>query len=279
MRPWIRPRSPPAESLRQRVGVPWPVVVACALAPAGERRRVLVPYIKAPDRPFVREVALAGMRAAHLASGSASAVAYDQYLAELPKGHAERLGLPTASTIAANLGSWIEACAQAGTITAPPAPRVRRARPAVETLDELISETGLLPRRGYFEDRCRAYDIPVGREVRRWPELVAEVRTRRAARGDTTPDEATPARDWPPLPTSSPTRMGRRMVRGYSHADAIGSLRRFLQVHWRSGERITERRYKAACALDPELLPASTMARHGRFQDLIAHAQAGPSAE
>lgn len=262
--------APRAEALRQRLGKPWPVVVKMAIAPVARRGRIGAPHAGRPDGRFDTTTTLAAMRAARNATGSASAAAYDSYILGLPAPTRRRLRLPSASAIAQRMGSWSTAC-QAATTTEH-APALRGAPSAIETLDAVITATGLLPGRGQLEAYCRAHDIPLGRDVRGWDGVVTAVRARRAARGETTPATPTPARQWPALPEAPAERGGRRRRKGYSRAEALASLRRYAHEHWRPGEPITEKRYRAACARDPKLVPSSALARHGRFQDLVTEA-------
>jgi hypothetical protein len=44
--------------------------------------------------------------------------------------------------------------------------------------------------------------------------------------------------------------------------------------HLGPGERLTEKRYRAACTNDKELIPSSCVISHGRFQALVREAGA-----
>ena len=268
-----------AEGLRQRVGAPWSEVVALALAPAADRGKARGHIARRPDSPWDEDLVLRGIRAAAHKTGATSASAYDEFVHELERGRRRRglppLGLPGAATIAAHLGSW-QAALEAADIVPKTVRPMRRAAPAHETLDWVITQTGLLPRRTQFEDLCRAHDIPLGRDGRNWDQVVRETRALRAARGEQTPDVATRASDWPGLPEgcSPPLSTGRRAKR-HTKADAITSLQRMAERHLGPGERLTEKRYRAACVTDPELIAASLLGRHGRFQDLAREAGVG----
>ena len=143
------------------------------------------------------------------------------------------------------------------------------------TLDWVITDYGMLPGRGQFERICRAHDIPLGRDVRGWDAVVERTRALRIARGNSMPAAPTLARDWPALPEPDITRSSRRMVKAYSREQILASLRLMATRHLSPGERLTEKRYRAACACDPDLIPSSCVIARGRFQSLVREAGVG----
>jgi len=270
---------PTASTIRRRLGISWPLVLRLAFTAPAKRSRVLGNHTQRPAFKGDDETILSGLRLiAHRVQAPLDRLTYDVERVKVDVQRARRgrapLNLPHSDTVVKRLKSWKNACEQAGVEPARSSgPPARRARPAVETLDDFISETGLLPYRKWFERWCKANDIPLGRDARRWHELVALVRELRAARGDETPLDPTPLASLPPIPTVE--RIGRdrrRRPKRRTREEAIASLRRYRAKHLAPGQEPRQKHYYACAKKDRELLAGSTLIKHGRFQDLCREA-------
>jgi hypothetical protein len=270
---------PTASAAYRRLGVPWPLVLELAFTAAAKRSRVLGTRVQQPDFRGDDETILSGLRlVAHRVQAPLDRITYDL---ERLKVDAERvrrgrapLNLPHSQTVIKRLRSWADACRRAGIEPARAVPPpLHRARPAVELLDEFVSKHRLLPYRSWFEQWSRAMDIPLGRDARRWEVLVEALRERRAARGEETPFEAASRSSLPPIPDSQPVgRNRRRRAKRHGREEARASLRLYKKRHLRPGDEPRQKHYMAAARKDRELLSASVLERHGRFQDLCREA-------
>lgn len=271
--------APTAEAIRQRFDIGWRLVVQAALTDPANRGHFLGHRQRRPEAEWDPPTALHGVRrVARLLGKSPSVPDYDHAVEQI-EAAADRNpfipapDLPAAATLTKHFGSWAQVLAAAGLPpTQPTGPPSRRARPALETLDEFISAHGLLPQRSYFEDWCRAHDVPCGRDTKQWDQLVDAVRDHRTQRGEDTPTEATPARDCPALPDPPATPTNRAVKAGHSRDAALASLRRYGERYLTDGRLPRYKHYQACVGQDPELLAASVVARHGRFQDLCREA-------
>jgi hypothetical protein len=266
---------PTASAICRRLGVVWPLVLKLAFAPAATRGRVLGNHTQRPDFKGDDETIYSGLRlVAHRAQVPLDRLTYDFERVSVDAERARRgrspLHLPHSDTVVKRLKSWVGACERAGVEPAPPTPPPHsRARPAIEMLDEFISERGLLPYRSWFESWCRAQDIPLGRDARRWDELVAAVRELRTARGEDTPHEPAPRSSLPPIPDHDRVaREGARRPKRRTREEVLASLRLYKTRHLKAGQEPRQKHYYHSAKKDRELLAGSTLIKHGRFQDL-----------
>jgi hypothetical protein len=270
---------PTADPIRRRLGVSWPLVLKLAFTAAAKRSRVLGNHTQRPDFKGDDETICSGLRmVAHRVKEPLDRLTYDFERIKLDEERARRgrppLHLPHSDTIVKRLRSWVNACKLAGVEAARPVPPpTTRARPAVETLDEFISQTGLLPYRRWFEQWCRAKDIPLGRDARQWDEVVAAVRVRRSARGEKTPFEPATRASLPPIPEHERVgRSGARRPKRRTREEGLASLRRYKRRHLKAGQEPRQKHYYLVAKKDRELLAGSTIVKFGRFQDLCREA-------
>jgi hypothetical protein len=270
---------PSANTIRRRIGLDWSEVLELAFTEPAKRSRWLAPRLKRAQFAGGDETICSGLRLiAHRLGTPLDRLSYDLEIAKVDAERVRRgrapLNLPHSDTVIKRLRSWAGACELAGVEPArrKPPPH-HRARPAVELLDEFISARGLLPYRNWFERWCRANDIPLGRDARRWDELVAAVRERRTARGEQTPAEPATRAELPTLPDKAGVGRARdRRVKRRSREDALASLRRYKERHLEPGQGPRQKHYMAAARKDRQLLAASTLERQGHFQDLCREA-------
>ena len=274
-----RPELPTASTICRRLGLPWPTVLALALTEPAERSRSLGLLRKPQEFRGDDETVLASLRlVARRLNAPLGRLAYDIERLKVDTERVRRgrppLNLPHSETVERRLRSWVRACELAGVEPASPvAPPLHRAKPAVELLDEFISETGLLPYRNWFERWCRGQDIPLGRDARRWDELVRAVRKLRRARGEKTPTKPASSLSLPSIPATDEGRSrSRRRPKRRTHAEVLASLRRYKECHLESGQQPRQKHYLVAAKKDDQLLAISTLVRHGRFQDLCREA-------
>jgi hypothetical protein len=270
---------PTASAIYRRLGIAWPLVLELAITAAAKRSRLLGTRVQQPDFRGDDETIRSGLRlVAHRLKEPLDPLAYDLDRVKIDAERTHRgrppLNLPHSQTVIKRLRSWANACASAGVEPARPTPPpLHRARPAVELLDEFVSRTGLLPYRSWFEHWCRAMDIPLGRDARQWDVLVAELRERRAARGEETPHEAASRSSLPPIPESAPVgRNRRRRAKRRGREEAIASLRLYKKRYLRDGREPRQKHYMLVARKDRDLLTAGVLSRHGRFQDLCREA-------
>jgi hypothetical protein len=202
--------SPRAESIRNRLGLPWARVLELAAAdPAVWPHRLGVRGTERfAEAGADREAMVRALRSVAFQTGSRPVVASYEALRVRFNTRRQRAGglamlMPSVWTITRKFGNWDAAITAAGLDSQyPPAPPRVSSRPPAEVLDEFIETQGFLPTRGYFEAWCAACDLQVGRAVRRWSDLVGEVRRQRGARGAHTPAVALSRADSPALPAA-----------------------------------------------------------------------------
>lgn len=273
------PPLPSAQAIVKRLGVSWPEVRALASLDAPARAERLG-HLGAEGRPEFPEdgILIRALRSAALrAGGPLSPDTYNRVRPAL-QADLERASclvrLPHPSSFETRFGSWRAAMEWAGLeapTAGPPAPR--RARPATELLDAFIEEFGVIPPSSWFPAWCRAKDIPVGRDARRWTEVVARVRADRNARGLPTPDRLARIDELPLVPQAPESPRKPKGPNGaYTRRQVLDSLRRYRSEHLVAGRNPTWRDYRAAAATDPQLVPSSCLSAHGRFQDLCREA-------
>jgi hypothetical protein len=270
---------PTADAIRRRVGLPWSTVLLIAFTEPARRSRRLGTMRQRADFKGDDEMLFAGLRlVAHRVRKPLDRLTYDVEIAKVDAERVRRgrrpLNLPHSETVVKRLKSWVRACERAGIEPSQPTPPPHtRARPAVELLDEFISKTGLLPSGRWFEQWCRASDIPLGRDARQWNNLVAAVRAVRASRGDETPGKAATRSELPPIPTRSGIgRSSTRRPKRRTREEALDSLRLYAARHLAGGQEPRQKHYYACASKDRELLAGSTLVRLGRFQDLCREA-------
>lgn len=284
-RRWDRERrslgepGPSAETLRQRFGLPWSTLLEVALAPAGERTLLIGraagtdDHFAGSEETLVRALAAVALRL----GGPPSALSYDAVARQLEAERARRrlpaLRLPSSVTIVALFGSWEAALVRARLLEEGEArkPRTRELPPAWQSLDRFVSETAKLPSRKWFEKWCQAKRIPVGREVKGWPQVVARMRAERAARGEQTPAKVTIATKMPPLPEGEPR--GARKRRRATRSDALESLRLYSAT-LAPGQLPSQRHYREVARSEMAMVGAATLSKFGRFHDLFREATA-----
>lgn len=269
------PELPTAQAACARYGLSWPDVRQLAATPAA-RRGVLhgVKTSARDDYLFDREDALQTLRSiAHTLGKTPDKSEYDREanrrIARSKRGGLPPAAIPHSETIANNLGGWEAALAAAG--LEPLEHRFGQGhtgpatRSAVELVDAFVTEHGVLPIRSYFEDWCRAKDIPLGRDSRDWHAVVAGVREARSARGESTPATTSNRAECAelPAPNGTTSRRPKRVTR----EAAIASLQLFAQ-RYGTGKRATTRAYKAAALSDPELIPLNSVTKFGKWGDL-----------
>lgn len=268
---------PSAEGVRKRLGIPWPRVLELAV---GDRaRRGLMLSVQSGQRraQFTGEDAdvLRALRAVAFAHGaSPTPHVYDTISRGIQRRRRGRgldtVGLPQSQVVIQRFRGWNAGLSAAGLEPLPPAgpPTPEKAVPAVELLDRCIRETGLLPSSRWLVRWCRAHGIPVSeRALQPWQRTLAETRALRAKRGEHTPDKTAPASGYPTLPDRP-----EGLRQPHSREAVIASLRRYGDKHLRIGERPRYKHYQAMAGRDPDLIAASVIGRHGRFQDLCAEA-------
>jgi hypothetical protein len=269
------PTLPTAQAACARYRLSWADVRQLAATPAARRGAFHgVKTSERDDYDFGREEAIAILKSvAHSLGKTPDRTEYDaeanRRIKRSKRGGLPPAAIPHSQTIANNMGGWAEALAVAGLDPlehefgkGSPHPGCR---PAAELVDEFVTEHGLLPICSYFEDWCRAKDIPLGRDSRDWRAVVAEVRRIRGARGESTPAELTHRAGLPELPT--PTSGTRRRAKRHTREAAIASLRLFGKRHLQGG-RATTRAYRAAALTDDELMPLNSVMKFGKWGDL-----------
>lgn len=267
---------PSAQGVCSRLSVSWDQARQLALAEVAERGHLLGHFTRRPEFNGDEDLVQRSLRAvAHRIGEPLAAYAYDDAVERLEKEQRRRrggrLGLPHSSTIIERCGSWRAACEQAGVraveISGPP---TRKAEPAVEVLDRFVTETGLLPPQKYLRPWARHHGVLLGRDSRRYAALVAQLRERRRQRGETTPEGFADLSELPPLPEGVLGRPGGG--RGISRQEVLTSLLLYAQRHLEEGRLPRYKHYQAARRRDPQLVNASALRRHGRFQDLCREA-------
>lgn len=274
------PPLPSAQAICARLGVPWPRVRELALLNAPERAQALGHQLAAshpntPDDALLLRV----LRAAAMSTGQPLAGdGYDRLRPQLERSLAQSactLDLPHSATLVARFGSWDAVLTWAGLeVPTGGLPAPKRARPAVELLDEFIDEYGLIPPSSWFPEWCRLNGIPRGRDARRWTQVVADTRAAREARGAETPDRLARLEELPPLPTpGAPQRLVPEGPHGgYSREQVLVSLRRYASEHLPASGRATWRHYRSCATGDAFMVPGGCLSPHGRFQDLCREA-------
>jgi hypothetical protein len=270
---------PTASAICRRLSVGWPLVLKLAFTAPAKRGRVLGRHTQRPDFKGDDETICSGLRlVAHRVKEPLDRLTYDFERVKVDVERVRRgrapLHLPTSETIVKRMKVWVNACRLAGIEAASPVPPPsKRARPAVETLDEFIAQTELLPYRNWFERWCQANDIPLGRDARRWDELVAAVRERRSARGEETPIDPSSRSSLPPIPEHKPVgRRGARRPKRRTREEGLDSLRLYKERYLKGGGEPRQKHYYRVAKKDRELLAGSTLIRMGRFQDLCREA-------
>lgn len=271
-------RSPRAESIRNRLGLPWARVLELAAAdPSVWPHRLGVRGTERfAEAGADREAMLRALRSVAFQTGSRPGVASYEALRARFNARRQRAGglamlMPSGQTITRTFGSWDAAITAAGLDSQyPPTPPRVSSRPPAEVLDEFIEAQGFLPTRGYFEAWCAACDHQVGRAVRRWCDLVDEVRRQRGARGAPTPTVALSRAKSPALPAAR--ERVTRPTSEHSREAILESLRVFGREHLRAGERPTTAKYLQAARVDARLIARSVVMRRGGFQQLCQEA-------
>lgn len=279
---------PTADAIRQRLGRPWEQVLRVALAAPEDRGRGFGQgqghddgdEFAGPDA-----LGLAAVRSTALeAGGLPSMDAYDLLLARRNRQRERQglapLALPGAQTLINRHGSWKGALKAAGlevegTATQAAAREESRFRPAEEILSELIDLIGVLPGRGYLERFCTAWDIPLSsKEIKNhFDDVVERARALRASAGKWTPQERTPPRRCPSIPTPPPqSGPRRRRARRHSLENVLESLRRYGERHLEARQLPTERHYRACREIDAELLSLHSFPTTLLFQELCREA-------
>lgn len=267
---------PSAQAVCSRLSVSWWQARQLALTKVAERGHLLGHFTRRPEFNGDDDLVQRGLRAvAHRIGEPLAAYAYDDAVEQMEKEQRRRRGgrpgLPHSSTIIERSGSWQAACERAGVraveVSGPP---TRKAEPAVEVLDRFVTETGLLPPQKYLRPWARHHGVLLGRDSRRYRALVAELRERRRRRGETTPEKFADLADLPPLPEGATGRPGGG--RGISRQEVLAALRLYAERHLDQGRLPRYKHYQAARRRDPQLVNASALRRHGRFQDLCREA-------
>ena len=269
------PELPTAQAACARFGVSWPDVRQLAATPAARRGQLHgVKTSGRDDYEFDREEALAILRSvAHALGKTPDRTEYDREanrrVARSKRGGLPPEAIPHSQTIADHLGGWEAALAAAGLAPLEHSFAKGHTRPAkrsaVELVDEFVTEHGVLPICSYFEDWCRAKDIPLGRDSRDWHAVVAGVNAVRAARGDSTPPVARTRKECPPLP--APAGRHNRRPKRVTRDAAIASLKLYAK-RYGNGARVTTSAYKAAALSDPDLVPLNSVTQFGKWGDL-----------
>ena len=275
LRVGLDPDLPTAQAACSRFGLSWADVRQLAATPANGRGQLHgVKTSGRADYDFDREDALATLRSvAHTLGKVPDRTEYDREanrrIAKSTRGGLPPAAIPHSQTIANNLGGWTAAIEAAD--LQPPARRYGAGsahpgcRPAAELVDEFVTAHGLLPIRSYFEDWCRATDIPLGRDSRDWHQVVESVRARRRERGEATPAALSPRKELPSLP--APTASMQRRAKRVTREGAIASLQLFAREYLKGG-RATTRAYRAAAITDGRLMPLNSVVRFGSWGDL-----------
>lgn len=275
---------PAAETIRQRVGLPWPDILECALLPVGRRSSYLTRRQNGPARrnfnDATDERAITTLQAvAHrLAPGQLlTQIGYDEQVRamELESRRWRQttpLRLPRSVFVLDRFGQdWAAALAAAGLVNLlqPIHSTARCETPVHVTLERALDELGVIPTHGYFVRWCRANAISIPR-ARRWTWDVAlrDLRDSRRQRGLETPALVTSGNDLPSL--AAPRVKDRRIY--HSRADVLASLRRYADLHLKPGDLPRQKDYLAAASADPQLIAASVLGRHGFFAQLCIDA-------
>ncbi len=288
MRAWTRARAlvanaagpATAQGACAAIGLRWADTLTLALADPATRGVAAGRLAERQGRPSPDGLVRHALRAVAFELGhSPRPDDYDAVATRLDRDRAARFGsafgLPCAATIQDRAGSWQRALDGAGLPPAPPPPSQAGPAPAL-LCDRMIDETGLVPTKRLLEHWCRAGGVQLGRGVRDWAQVLRDtVELRRAA-----------AKPWP---TRRATRADYARISRASVAPAVStrrpavrpvedvleSLRRYAAL-LTPGERPTQKHYHATKRARPEaqLVAHSTIARHGRFQDLYAAATA-----
>lgn len=256
------PPLPSAQAITKRLGASWPQVRDLALLDAPARAEKLG-HLQADSHPEFPEDSLL-MRALRAAALRTDRLLNpDTYNRVRPSLEADLerasclVRLPHPSSLESRFGSWRAALEWAGLeapVAGPPAPR--RAQPATQLLDEFIGEFGVIPPSSWFPGWCRAKGIPVGRDARRWKDVVARVRADRNARGLATPNRLAALDELPLVPhVADAPRKPKGPNGAYSREQVLDSLRRYRREHLAPGKNPTWRDYRAAAANDPKQLP------------------------
>jgi len=178
-----------------------------ALSPLDDRGRHLGWHARGEQHTDAYEILVSkALRAvAHRLKCIPTQIAYDVVVkgieAEALRGrYLIHLHLPISATVIDRMRSRNEALAKAQIVQ--PARARMTPPPLVETLDAVVSQSGILPSLTYLRKWVRAYDIPVSRVdfFTPYANLVTAVRERRASRGMSTPTTITPADQCPALP-------------------------------------------------------------------------------
>ena len=266
-----------AESIRQRFNRPWAELLRIALSPLDDRGRHLGWHARGEQYTDAYEMPVAkALRAvAHRLQRIPTQIAYDVEVKKLEAASRRgrymiHLHLPISATIIDREGSWDQAIARAK-LTQPVEKR-HVPPPLVDSLDVIVSESGLLPSRKYLLKWVRVRDIPVSGEDVSAPYAhhVTALRELRAARGMSTPSAITPENLCPPLPAPPRTFQNRRNST-YTNAELIASVRRFL-TEFPQVKR-TAKSY-AAHAKSAHLIGLTAMRQQGwRWQQILAAAR------
>lgn len=207
---------------------------------------------------------------------------YDQGLHELGKRrrrsrHHTPIWLPSSLQVVGYCGTWAAALRLAG-LKPTRGPGMRNGLAVIDALDLCISAHGALPSQRELAAFATAQRIAVARRNGTWAECVAQVRMKRAARGENTP-AALPRRD-PRRPdythvfehiANDPT-LPRKVKKRWSEPECIEWLIRFI-TELPPGRSPSYNAYKGFSERHPDAPWPRSFERYGGFTVLREKAQ------